>query len=415
MTRSDTRLTSVTPTGPSVASSVELPFATSMRSTVGIEWEMGLVDDDTGDMRQAAPAILKALHAEDGQHPHIKQEFMQNTVELVSGVSHSVSQAGSDLYDAANQVRAVADPMRVGLISAGTHPFAAWRAQKITEHERYLGLVNRAQVIGRQTAIFGVHTHVGVESRDKVLPLLNSMLVYQPYLLALSASSPFWDGKYSGYASMRSVLFQQLPTAGLPYQFTSWDELSQYAADLTNTGVISSFDEVRWDIRPSCQYGTLETRVCDGASNLKELLALSALTHCLVEYLSQVYDDNPSALPTLPPWFVTENKWRAARYGLDAEIITSAAGNQVKIRNAIPSLVEKLSPTAEKLNCQNELAAINEILDLGANYERQLRVHNAALAAGASNHEALETVVSHLVAEMRADQPLPQSYSNMWH
>ena len=373
---------------------------------------MGLVDDDTGDMRQAAPAIFTALGAV-GEHPHIKQEFMQNTVELVSGVCESVSQAGADLYAAAGVVREIADPMRVGLVSVGTHPFSAWRAQKITESERYLNLLNRAQVIGRQTAIFGVHTHVGVETRAKVLPLLNSMLVYQPYLLALSASSPFWDGKDSGYASMRSVLFQQLPTAGLPYQFQTWAQLSSYAADLINTEVISSFDEVRWDIRPSCQYGTLEVRVCDGTSNLKELLALSALTHCLVEHLSQKIDDG-EPLPSLPPWFVNENKWRAARYGLDASIISTASGSQVRIRRALPDLVAELVPVAEKLNCRVELESVLEILELGANYERQRQVHAAALAAGASSHEALEIVVSHLVAEMRADRPLPSSYANMW-
>lgn len=341
----------------------ELPFASSARSTVGIEWELGLVDDDTGDMRQAAPAIFTALGAE-GEHPHIKQEFMQNTVELVSGVCQTVSEAGADLYQAAGVVRGIADPMRVGLISVGTHPFSAWRAQKITESERYLNLLNRAQVIGRQTAIFGVHTHVGVESRAKVLPLINAMLVYQPYLLALSASSPFWDGKDSGYASMRSVLFQQLPTAGLPYQFSTWDQLSRYAADLVNTEVISSFDEVRWDIRPSCQYGTIEIRVCDGTSNLKELLALSALTHCLVEYLSQKIDQGEE-LPTLPPWFVNENKWRAARYGLDATIITSADGSQAKIRRALPELIKELLPVAKKLGCQVELESVLDIKSWG--------------------------------------------------
>jgi len=397
----------VTQTSPS-----ELPFAKSPRSTVGIEWELGLVDDDTGDMRQAAPAIFAALGS-GPDHPHIKQEFMQNTVELVSGVANSVAEAGADLYQASQQVRAVADPMRVGLISAGTHPFSSWRTQKITESERYLNLLNRAQVIGRQTAIFGVHTHVGIETRDKVLPILNSMLVYQPYLLALSASSPFWDGKDSGYASMRSVLFQQLPTAGLPYQFNTWEQLSKFADDLINTGVISSFDEVRWDIRPSCQYGTLETRVCDATSNLKELLALSALTHCLVEFISQKIDDGVP-LPTLPPWFITENKWRAARYGLDATIITNADGAQVKIRNAISNLVAELLPTADKLNCRAELESVLDIVKNGANYERQRAVHATALAAGATHHEALEIVAAHLVAEMRADHPLPPHYSNMW-
>ena len=389
-----------------------LPFAQSQRSTVGIEWELALVDDDSGDMRQVAPAIMAALDR-GGEHPHIQQEFMQNTVELVSGVSHTVAEAGRDLAQSGAQVRAITDPMRVGLISAGTHPFAPWQAQKITEAKRYLTVLDRAAMLGQQVAIFGVHTHVGVEARAKVLPIMRTLLVYQPHLQALSASSPYWDSRDTGYASMRALIFQQLPTAGLPYQFETWREFSGYVTDLLRTGVISSYDEIRWDVRPALKYGTIEVRVCDGASNLQELLALAALTHCLIEWISTNIDDG-APLQTLRPWFVAENKWRAARYGLDAEIIIDDDGAQAPLRQLIPDLITSLEPTAARLGCERELAAARQILVTGASYERQRRVYQLAKDRGAGDHEALEAVVAHLVAEMRADRPLPASYAAMW-
>jgi len=387
----------------------ELPFAPSLRSTVGIEWELALVDDDSGELRQAAPAVIAALD-QQGRHPHIHAEFMQNTVELVSGVSHTVAQAGADVEANAVRLRKVTDPMRIGLIGAGTHPYSAWQSQKITSHERYLAVLDRAQMVAQQAAIFGVHTHVGIETRDKVVPLLNSMLTFQPHLIALAASSPFWGGQDTGFASMRSVIFQQLPTAGIPYQFNNWQQLEGYVHDLLKTGTVKNFDEVRWDIRPSCRYGTLEIRVCDDVSNLKELLAITALTHCLVEYLSTLIDEG-KALPQLTDWYVAENKWRAARYGLDTDIIIDGDGTQVPLRQHIADLVELLQPTAQKLGCVAELNTVNDILHLGAGYDRQRRVHGQAMAAGASHREALEAVVDHLVAEMRADEPLLPYYN----
>jgi len=381
-----------------------LPFAESERSTVGIEWELALIDEDSGALRQAAPAVVAAI-GDQGPRPHIHQEFMKNTVELVSGVCRTVGEAGADLSVSAGKLRAAADPMRVGLMGAGTHPFSPWYAQKITDKERYHTVIEKAQMMARQVMIFGVHTHVGIESRDKVMPLINALLVYQPHLLALSASSPFWRRIDTGYASMRSIIFQQLPTSGVPYQFENWAQLEQYASDLLSTGTISAFDEIRWDIRPSLRYGTIETRVCDSISNLQELLALNALTHCLVEYLSTRIDQG-LPLPALPPWFIAENKWRAARYGLDAAVITSSAGAQVPIREHIRELVAELAPTADRLDCVEELAFVPEILTIGASYERQRRVHSATLAAGGTEPEAFEAVVSHLAAEMRADRPL---------
>ncbi len=385
-------------------SGMVLHFAASQRSTVGLEWELALVDADSGDMRQAGPAVVAALSPDDAPHPHIHAEFLRNTVELVSGVSRTVAEAGRDLVRAMEEVRTVTDPMRVELMSAGTHPFSSWTTQKLTDKERYHTVIDRAQIWGRQMLIYGLHVHVGVEDREKVLPILRSLLVYYPHLLALSASSPYFDGRDTGYASQRALLFQQLPTAGIPYQLESWEELERYVSDMLHTGVIDVFNDIRWDIRPAPRFGTIEVRVSDGVSNLQELLSLAALTHCLVEHLSTLIDDGV-ALPTMPQWFVQENKWRAARYGMDAIIILDDAGNEELVVDATRRLVAELEPVAARLGCTDELRGVLDILETGASYQRQ----RAVAAAHGPGHDALEAVVGHLVQEMRAGHPLPTS------
>ncbi|MGO1315854.1 MAG: glutamate--cysteine ligase [Cellulomonadaceae bacterium] len=378
---------------------MHLPFASSERSTVGIEWELALVDKDSGDLRQIAQTVLDAVAGADGSpDPRIHQELLLNTVEVVSGVSRTVRQAGDDLERAIDRIRVVTDPLRAELMSAGTHPFARWNQQKVTDKQRYATLIDRTQWWGRQMLIYGVHVHVGIEDRDKVLPISRAMLGYFAHLQSLSASSPFWGGKDTGYASNRALMFQQLPTAGLGFQFESWAQLEGYVADMQHTGVIDDFDEVRWDLRPSPRFGTLETRICDGASNTTEVLALAALNHCLVEHLSTMLDDGRE-LPTIPPWFAQENKWRSARYGMDAIIILDRAGNEELVTDSVSRLLVELEPAAERLGCLEELDGVRTILRRGAGYQRQR-------AVARRNGGDLDAVVSALVAEMRAGRPL---------
>ncbi|HEY8721006.1 glutamate--cysteine ligase [Pengzhenrongella sp.] len=378
---------------------MQIPFAHSGRSSVGIEWEIALVDKDSGDLRQVAQTVLDAVRPPGGgEHPNIRQELLVNTIEVVSGVCQNVGQAGADLQRAIDEVRTVTDPLRVELMSAGTHPFARWAQQKVTDKQRYATLIDRTQWWGRQMLIYGVHVHVGIEDRDKVLPIQRAMLTYFAHLQSLSASSPFWGGKDTGYASNRALMFQQLPTAGLPFQFERWEELEGYIADMVHTGVIDQFDEVRWDVRPSPRFGTLETRVCDGATNLTEVTALAALTHCLVEHFSTMLDEGRE-LPTMPTWFVQENKWRSARYGMDAIIILDKAGNEELVTDAVERLLTELEPVAARLGCLRELDAVRIILKRGASYQRQR-------AVARRNAGELDAVVAALVAEMRAGRPL---------
>ena len=221
--------------------------------------------------------------------------------------------------------------------------------------------------------IWGVHVHVGMPDRDRVMPVLTSVLNQYPHLLALSASSPLWAGTDTGYASNRALMFQQLPTAGLPFQFTRWEEFERFAEDQTVTGVIDTLSEIRWDVRPASHLGTIENRICDGVSDLRDLTALVALVQCLVVDLDTRLAAGET-LPTMPPWHVQENKWRAARYGLDAIVILDEHNAERLVTDDLADLVERLAPTAERLGCPAELAAVNDVVARGASYQRQRRV-----------------------------------------
>jgi len=373
---------------------MRIEFAPSRRSTVGAEWELALVERRTGELASVAEQILTEV-AEPGaeEHPKIKQELLLNTVEIITGVCDTVGEVADDLAESLDLVRKVTDPLGVEVFCAGTHPFATWYQQKVTNKERYAKLIERTQWWGRQMLIYGVHVHVGIEHREKALPILDGLLNYAPHLQALSASSPWWGGEETGYASNRALMFQQLPTAGLPFQFDKWSEFESYVDDMFVTGVIDDLTEIRWDIRPSPRLGTVEQRVCDGVPTLEEVTAIAALTQCLVEDLSTRLD-NGEEIPTMPPWHVQENKWRAARYGMDAIVILNAAGDEQLVTESIVDLLNRLEPTARRLGCQNELAGIETILTYGASYQRQravAREHNGSLKA----------VVASLIAEMR--------------
>lgn len=386
-----------------------LPFAQSERGTVGIEWELQLVDQDSNDLRQAADAVIKAAEVvDDRTHPHVHREMLLNTVEVVSGARHSVRHALDDLRGTATFLRPITDQLRMDLASSGTHPFAIPAYQRVTNSQRYAELVERTQYWGRQMLLFGVHVHVGVESRDKALPLLSALTTRLGHFQSISASSPFWAREDTGYASNRAMVFQQLPTAGIPRQFTRWEELESYTDDMIRTGIIDGFDEIRWDVRPSPNLGTVENRVFDAATNIREVGAYAALTHCLAEHFSRMLDAGEQT-PALPDWFVAENKWRSARYGMDAILILDAEGNEEPIRETLPREVEMLMPIARDLGCEKELQSVLGVLDVGAPYQRQRRVAKLA------GRDPLDAVVGLMRAEMRADRPMhPEEYLDKW-
>ncbi len=371
---------------------MRIDFHGSARPTLGVEWEFALVDKTSGDLSNRADELFAAAHPRLGGTSQLHQELLRNTVEIVTGVSDTVAEAVEDLRGTLGIVMDEADTLGLDLFSAGTHPFADWSRQQLSVGPRYEELINRTQWWGRQMLIWGVHVHVGLPEKSRVMPVMNSLLTTYPHVLALSASSPVWAGTDTGYASNRALMFQQLPTAGLPFQFEEWSQYEHIVGDQLTTGVIDDLSEIRWDLRPACHLGTLENRVSDGIARIDELAGLTALIHCLV-----VEADTRIAagetLPTLPPWHVQENKWRAARYGLDAIVIVDDQNTERLVTDDLADLLERLEPTAKRLGCEAELRSVADIPVRGASYQRQ---RAAAQATGGDLRAVVRSVVNDL-------------------
>jgi len=372
---------------------MEIPFRPSERRSLGIEWELQLVDLDTRELTSASIEILSDLLPDGpGEHAKIKHELLQCTIEVITGICTTVAEARADLAETVAAVRAAAAARGVGVLCAGTHPTSHWLDQKITPNPRYEELVEQLQWVARRFQIFGVHIHVGVTSRDKVLPIVNAMAGYLPHFLALTASSPFWISHDTGLASARSKVFEALPRAGLPYELSGWAEFERYMDTMVQARAVESVREVWWDVRPHPDLGTVEMRVCDGLPTLDEVAAVAALTQCMVERFDREID--LGAQLSMPEgWILRENKWRAARFGLDAEIIANDGRTVMPVQQAIRQLVGQLMPIANTLGCADELRGIDRILTVGASYQRQRAV---AEASGGD----LTKVVDSLLEEM---------------
>lgn len=350
--------------------------------SVGIEWEVALVDPETRDLVPRAAELIERM---DEVHPGHKvvREFLANTVEMVSSVHDTIPEAVEDLHVQAKQLLECADDIGVNLFSAGTHPFAHWGDQKLSEKSSYQEIIERTQYWGRQMLIWGIHVHVGVGSKEKVWPIINALMTHYPHILAMSASSPAWEGLDTGYSSNRTLLYQQLPTAGMPYQFENWEQWEEFNRDQDLSGVINHTGSMHFDVRPT-KYGTVETRFADATMELWELAAITAYTHCLVVYFERRLDAGHE-LPTLQPWHVAENKWRAARYGLDALIITDRETNEALVTHELDAWVDRLAPLSEELGCAAELQDVRRLIARGGDYALQraaAREHGAAPEPG---------------------------------
>jgi carboxylate-amine ligase len=370
---------------------VQIPFVSSQGSSLGIEWELELVDLETRQLRTGATEILTAMTPDGGEHPKAKHELLESCIEVITGVCTTVEEAMADLAGTVDDVRQEADKRGLGLMCSGSHPITDPTTQTISPKPRYQQLVEQMQWLARDLQIFGVHVHVGVRSPDKVIPIVNALTGYIPHFLALSASSPYWVGHDTGLASSRSKVFERLPTAGLPFQLSGWPQFEDYMETLISTKTIGSIKEVWWDIRPHPTYGTVELRICDGVPTLGEIGMVAALSHCLVDTFDREIDKGYT-LPTPKGWVVRENKWRAARYGLDAEVIAGENDATRPLRDALGDLVRELQPAAERLGCSEQLALVHDIVENGASYQRQRAV---AAASGGD----LTAVVDSLLAE----------------
>lgn len=354
--------------------------------TVGIEYELALIDSE-GQLVNRAQAVIDAaspmLAKGEAEVPRLEREFLANTVEVVTGVCDTIPQAMKQIRGGVRAVAEAAEGEGLAVWSAGSHPFAQWEDQEVSDKGTYSEIIERTQFWGRQMLIWGLHVHVGVSEQRRVWPIINALMVKFPHLLALSASSPAWNGVDTGYASNRTMLYQQLPTADIPYTFRSWAEYADYMEQQGRSGVTSHTGSMHFDIRPAVEYGTVEVRVCDAPASLEDVESIAALIHALVvfydkrlgEYIDahgpDVSDEELfGVLPSLPHWHNAENKWRAARYGLDALVIADRDVREVDVREDLAALVEMLRPVANELGCAQ---ALERVLAIEPGYVAQRR------------------------------------------
>ncbi|HEX2051398.1 MAG TPA: glutamate--cysteine ligase [Actinomycetota bacterium] len=376
---------------------MNIVFKGSDRPTLGVEIEVQVVDE-AGALATdtAATKILSKL----GDTPGFKHELLECTVEVITDVCPTVKQVRRDLGGKVEQLSEVAESLGYRIMCTGTHPFSSWADQTVSPDPRYHRLIEDCQWTARRLLIFGVHTHVGLHSGEQAIAVANSLATFIPHFLALSSSSPFWQGRDTGLASIRSKVFESLPTAGLPYFMHNWGEFQRFMRTLIGAGTIRSIREVWWDIRPHPGFGTLELRICDGIPTMDELCAMTALAQSLVVWLADRYD-NGMTIPQHQAWTIRENKWRAARWGLDAEIIRDEEGNLVSLRRSLGDLVERLEPTAERLGCLDDLEGVGRILERGTSAVRQREIY--------AETRDLSKVVDSLVEEMKSGTPRPLS------
>jgi carboxylate-amine ligase len=360
--------------------------------TVGIEEEYQIIDPET---RELTSYVQKFL--EQGRqilHDQIKPEFLQSQVEVGSQICRNMREARQELTRLRGSVCRLAEDHGLRIAAASTHPFSQWMDQQVTVGERYTKLQTDMAQVARQLLVFGMHVHVGLEDKDLLVDVMNQARYFLPHLLALSTSSPFWQGRETGLKSYRSVVFESLPRTGIPPRFDSWAEYAGLIETLQKTHCIDNAGKIWWDIRPHHQFPTIEFRICDICTKVDEAICIAALVVAIVAKLVKLRYQNQS-------WrryryhLITENKWRAVRYGVDGKLIDFGKQEEVPLRFLALELVELLDDVLDEVGVRKEVEYIHTILREGSSADRQLRVF--------ARTNDLKAVVDHLIKETRAD------------
>ncbi len=346
-------------------------FHSNDRPTLGIEIELGLVDSHTMALSSSFAKLAEQIPKANCEQ--LKPELMQCVVEIITGVCETVDDAETDLREKITRVEAAADELGLRLWWGATHPFSPWREQQVTPDERYYQLVELLQELARRLVTFGLHVHVGVDSGDKAVMICDRILRHLPTLLALTASSPFWEGRKTGLQSHRSKIMEGLPTAGLPTLMRNWSEYVWLVNHMVDTGFINTIREIWWDVRPHHAFGTVEVRVCDMPGNLEDTLAVAALIQCLVKALSDEIDGG-TYQHDCHPMMVRQNKWRATRFGTAAQLVDSYTYQVVTVAQAVDNLVDKLTPVAANLGCEHHLERCRHIASSPSWADRQMSI-----------------------------------------
>ena len=346
-----------------------IKFNAAPNFTIGLELEIQTISPRTGELVPGAGTILSELSGKVLYKP----ELFNSTVEINTPVCENIRQLDEYLKESLKKINQIAEENNLNILISGCHPFSNWQQQQITQQERYLNLLHRIQWPVRQFLIFGLHVHIGIDDADKVIYVMNRLTNYIPLLIALSASSPFWNGFDTGLATSRIKIFEELPNAGIPYYFKDWKHYSKLVENLIKTNSIDTVRDIWWDIRPHPIFGTIEVRTCDAMPTLKENLALTTLIFLLTHKFCQEFQNN-GKVKHLERWILNENKWRAARYGIHGEIILNSKGATKNIKDEILELYDKLNDYTKLNDLQylnSYLDTIPEMLSIGPSYYRQ--------------------------------------------
>jgi glutamate---cysteine ligase / carboxylate-amine ligase len=345
--------------------------------TLGVEEEYMLLDGETLDLVQHVETVLAATAGHELE-PRVNPELMQSVLEIATPVCQTPAEVEVELRKLRGYVTGLAAErgMRVG--SAGTHPFSLFERQRITARDRYRHLVDQLQYIARRELIFGLHIHVAVDDAEKAVKVVNGLLAHLSSLLALSANSPFWRGEQTGLASSRQMVFAAFPRSGPPPRFRDYADYAEVVGQLEKTGCIADYTHIWWDIRLHPRFGTVEIRICDAVTRVEDAVALAAFCQALVKLYSERYAAS-AEIPSYHRILTTENKWLAARYGLEAPVMDLATGrrNRVPVAQLIRRTLKEIEPHARELGSDRELEGIGEILAKGNGSDRQRRTWNA--------------------------------------
>jgi carboxylate-amine ligase len=356
--------------------------------TIGIEEELMIVDPESYGLVNAIESLLE--EAEDGE---IKPELMESVLEISTNPTPDTAQAGEQLRRLRAQVRGTAAERGLTIGSAGTHPFAMWEDQRIVARERYRDLVTALRFVARQELIFGMHVHVALDDPDKAIHVANGMRVHLAVLLALSANSPFWRADATGLLSSRTPIFRTFPRVGIPPHYRDWAHYESEIAFMVESGVMEDYTWLWYDVRPHPKFGTVEVRVCDSQTRVEHTLALAALVQAMVKELSEHFDAG-GRLGVYPWQMLDENKWLAARHGLEGELVDLPSSERVATRALARRLLDRLREQAQDLGSVGELEAIGDVLARGNGAQRQMVVYEA-------NHD-LREVMAEIVAATAA-------------
>jgi carboxylate-amine ligase len=351
--------------------------------TIGIEEELMIVDHGTLDLSSSIESLLEGVEGieTDGE---AKPELMESVCEIATEPCRNTREAGDQLRSLRRLVQQVAHQRGLGIGSAGTHPFALWEDQRVVSRSRYRELIAGLQFVARQEIIFGIHVHVGIDDPDKAIHVCNGMRVHLPILLALSANSPFWRGQQTGLQSTRTPIFRAFPRVGIPPRYEDFEDWSRRIEFMTTSKVIPDYTYIWHDVRPHPNFGTVEIRVMDSQTRVEHTLAIAALIQAMVKELAEHYEAGGS-LSRYPYEMLDENKWLAARHGLEGELVDLPWTDRVGAPELTKRLMERLRPHAEELGSVVEFDGLQDILDNGTGAARQALVYEA-------NHDLQEVV-----------------------